>query len=81
MLLSSGRHVITLFANWTNLLTAMAANSAVLGLCSSLIPRVTEKVSIILPALATNIEILIVPIPTRSFRAELLIAILAVHPA
>ncbi|KAI8417049.1 hypothetical protein FOFC_03362, partial [Fusarium oxysporum] len=61
---------------------AIATSSAVYGLCSSLVPRVTEQVSLILPALATDMGILIVPpMPTRSFRAELLVAILTAHPA
>ncbi|KAJ0133424.1 hypothetical protein HZ326_23509 [Fusarium oxysporum f. sp. albedinis] len=59
-----------------NLIVARTA-SMFSGLCSSLVPRVTEKVSLILPALATDIGILIVPpMPTRSFLAELLVATL-----
>ena len=60
----------------------MAASSAVYGLCSSVVPSVTEKVLMILLALAKDIGIRMVPpMPTRSFLAELLVAILTAYPA
>jgi hypothetical protein len=53
----------------------------VYGLYSSFMPKVIEKVSLILPALAMDMGILIVPpMPTRSFFMELLVAILTAYP-
>jgi hypothetical protein len=60
----------------------MAISLAVYGLYSSVIPSVTEKVSMILPALAKDIGIRMVPpMPIRPFLAKLLIAILIAYPA